>query len=149
MKRHSLLFALFIFLSSLSMQAEETAGKWSERYNVTAITMDEGLPHNFVDDILKDSQGFLWIATRGEGIARYDGYEFTAFNMGSTHTKLRSNFINKLCEDNFKRIWLANYPTGITIRNNRYGRYDLIKHSLGTNRSLVNDQVHDVIERCV
>ena len=31
----------------------------SERYNVTAITMDEGLPHNFVDDILKDSQGFL------------------------------------------------------------------------------------------
>ena len=72
MKRHSLLFALFIFLSSLSMQAEETAGKWSERYNVTAITMDEGLPHNFVDDILKDSQGFLWIATRGEGIARYD-----------------------------------------------------------------------------
>lgn len=41
MKRHSLLFALFIFLSSLSMQAEGTAGKWSERYNVTAITMDE------------------------------------------------------------------------------------------------------------
>ena len=90
MKRHSLLFALFIFLSSLSIQAEGTAGKWSERYNVTAITMDEKLPHNFVDDILKDSQGFLWIATRGEGIARYDGYEFTAFNMGSTHTKLRS-----------------------------------------------------------
>lgn len=55
MKRHSLLFALFIFLSSLSIQAEGTAGKWSERYNVTAITMDEGLPHNFVDDILKDS----------------------------------------------------------------------------------------------
>ena len=113
MKRHSLLFALFIFLSSLSIQAEGTAGKWSERYNVTAITMDEGLPHNFVDDILKDSQGFLWIATRGEGIARYDGYEFTAFNMGSTHTKLRSNFINKLCEDNFKRIWAVS-EMGIT-----------------------------------
>ena len=46
LKRYSLLFALFIFLSSLSMQAEETAGKWSERYNVTAITMDEGLPQD-------------------------------------------------------------------------------------------------------
>ena len=114
MKRHSLLFALFIFLSSLSMQAEETAGKWSERYNVTAITMDEGLPHNFVDDILKDSQGFLWIATRGEGIARYDGYEFTAFHMGNTRIKLRSNFINKLCEDNFKRIWAVS-EMGIDI----------------------------------
>ena len=98
MKKHCFLFALFIFLSSLYMQAEGTAGKWSERYNFTAITMDEGLPHNFVDDILKDSQGFLWIATRGEGIARYDGYEFTAFHMGNTRIKLRSNFINKLCE---------------------------------------------------
>lgn len=38
MKRHSLLFALFIFLSSLSMQAEETAGKWSERYNAVSYT---------------------------------------------------------------------------------------------------------------
>ena len=42
------------------MQAEGTAGKWSERYNFTAITMDEGLPHNFVDDILKDSQGLFY-----------------------------------------------------------------------------------------
>lgn len=58
MKKHCFLFALFIFLSSLYMQAEGTAGKWSERYNFTAITMDEGLPHNFVDDILKDSRAF-------------------------------------------------------------------------------------------
>ena len=66
MKRHSLLFALFIFLSSLSIQAEGTAGKWSERYNVTAITMDEGLPHNFVDDILKDSQAFYGLPPVGK-----------------------------------------------------------------------------------
>ena len=39
----------------------------------------------------------------------------------------------------------ANYPTGITVRNNRYGSYDLIRHSLGNSRSLVNDQVHDVL----
>ena len=46
MKKHCFLFALFIFLSSLYMQAEGTAGKWSERYNFTAITMDAfyGLP---------------------------------------------------------------------------------------------------------
>ena len=35
MKKHCFLFALFIFLSSLYMQAEGTAGKWSERYNFT------------------------------------------------------------------------------------------------------------------
>ena len=59
---------------------------------------------------------------------------------------MNGNNINDIYVDEEERIWLANYPTGITIRNNRYGRYDLIKHSLGNNRSLVNDQVHDVIE---
>ena len=114
MKRHSLLFALFIFLSSLSIQAEGTAGKWSERYNVTAITMDEGLPHNFVDDILKDSQAFYGLPPVGKESPVMTVGEFTAFNMGSTHTKLRSNFINKLCEDNFKRIWAVS-EMGIDI----------------------------------
>lgn len=94
------------------------AGRWFERYNFTALTIEEGLPHNFVDDILKDSHGFLWVATRGEGIARYDGYEFLSFNMGSTHAKLRSNFVCQLCEDNFGRIWMVS-DTGIDILDER------------------------------
>ena len=114
LKNHSLLFVLCILLSTLNIQAESITGKWSERYNFTAITMDAGLPHNFVDDLLKDSRGFLWIATRGEGIARYDGYEFTSFNMGTTRTKLRSNFISNICEDDFGRIWAVS-DMGIDI----------------------------------
>lgn len=113
MKRHSLLFALFIFLSSLSIQAEGPPEngpnaitspllRWMKDFLTTSWT------------IYWKTARALWIATRGEGIARYDGYEFTAFNMGSTHTKLRSNFINKLCEDNFKRIWAVS-EMGIDI----------------------------------
>ena len=59
---------------------------------------------------------------------------------------MNGNNINDVYVDEEDRIWLANYPTGITIRNNRYGSYDLIRHSLGNTRSLVNDQVHDVVE---
>ncbi len=63
---------------------------------------------------------------------------------------LRPNIIIDIYVDDIyvmkKRIWLANYPTGYYNRNNRYQSYDLIKHSLGNNRSLVNDQVHDVME---
>ena len=59
---------------------------------------------------------------------------------------MNGNNINDIYVDEDERIWLANYPTGITIRNNRYGSYDLIKHSIGNNLSLVNDQVHDVME---
>jgi len=58
---------------------------------------------------------------------------------------MNGNNINDIYVDEEERIWLANYPTGITVRNNRYGSYDLIRHSLGSPQSLVNDQVHDVV----
>ena len=32
---------------------------------------------------------------------------------------------------NEKRIWLANYPTGITVIDNRYENYHWMKHCYG------------------
>jgi ligand-binding sensor domain-containing protein/signal transduction histidine kinase len=37
------------------------------------LTTDEGLVHNFVQVMLSDSRGFMWIGTRN-GLQRYDGY---------------------------------------------------------------------------
>lgn len=108
------LTTLFFLLLISKANASVSPNNWSERYNFSAITMDEGLPHNFIDDIIKDSKGFLWIATNGAGIARYDGYEFIPFNMGEPHNKLKSNFIKKLCEDKFKRLWIGS-ESGIDI----------------------------------
>jgi signal transduction histidine kinase/ligand-binding sensor domain-containing protein/DNA-binding response OmpR family regulator len=78
-----------------------------DRLQFTALTRDDGLPHDFVDDLYKDSRGFLWIATRGEGLARYDGHEFLTFNMSHSRIKLRSNFVSTLCEDSFGRLWVG------------------------------------------
>ena len=59
---------------------------------------------------------------------------------------MNGNNINVVYIDEEKRIWLANYPTGVTIVDNRYKNYYWIKHSIGNQQSLVNDQVHSVIE---
>ena len=40
---------------------------------------------------------------------------------------------------------MANYPTGITIRNDHYRSYKWLKHSPGNNSSLANNQVPDVV----
>lgn len=103
-----------LFLNSQSFNAENSTRKWVDRYNIAHITVDDGLPHNLVDDLLKDSYGFLWAGTRGEGLVRYDGYEFVPFSMGSERSKLRSNFIQKLVEDNFHRLWIVS-DAGIDI----------------------------------
>ena len=59
---------------------------------------------------------------------------------------MNGNSINDIYVDDEERIWLANYPIGITIRNNRYPSYKWIKHSIGNKQSLINDQVNAVIE---
>jgi len=90
--------------------------QFASRYNISYITMENGLKHNFIDDIFKDSRGFLWISTGGSGLSRYDGYEFTVFNISSPKYKLKSNFIRQVCEDSFGRLWIVS-DGGIDIIN--------------------------------
>lgn len=96
---------LYIALaSSAILWAQES---FTNRYNTIYITMNEGLPNNFVDDIYKDRQGFLWISMSGGGLSRYDGYEFVNFTPATPHCRLKSNFIRKVYEDNFQRLWVV------------------------------------------
>ncbi|SHE31812.1 hybrid sensor histidine kinase/response regulator transcription factor [Dysgonomonas macrotermitis] len=76
------------------------------RYLFTTITIDEGLPVNFIDDMYRDSKGFLWVSTQGGGLSRYDGYDFLNFNVNSSPVVLKSNFIRETCEDDFNRLWV-------------------------------------------
>ena len=105
MPRILLFTLLFSFIIPDSFAFVDRSKEWAERYKFSSLSMNDGLPCNFVDDMIKDSRGFLWLATLGEGVTRYDGSDFVLFNMGSTQTKLRSNFVRTICEDDFGRIW--------------------------------------------
>jgi len=50
-----------------------------QKYSSAWFTTDDGLPQNSVKDMVKDRYGFLWISTE-QGIIRYDGNTFTAFD---------------------------------------------------------------------
>lgn len=76
------------------------------RYNFNFITEQNGLPHNFIDDICKDSQGCIWIATHG-GICRYDGYRCISYDARTEPVRLKSDFVHCLCEDRFGRLWIG------------------------------------------
>jgi signal transduction histidine kinase/ligand-binding sensor domain-containing protein/CheY-like chemotaxis protein len=103
MKKQRILYLIiFICLSSaIYIQAE----RFIDRYHISFVTMKEGLPHNFVDDLFKDSRGFLWVSTAGGGLSRYDGYDFVNFSPNTPHCRTKSNFIRNSCEDSFRRLW--------------------------------------------
>ena len=106
--------------------------------------------HVEVNQIVALNAHELLVATGGKGVYKLDVNTYISEPYitadYSSYNGMNGNNINDVYVDEEDRIWLANYPTGITIRNNRYGSYDLIRHSLGNTRSLVNDQVHDVVE---
>lgn len=107
MKKHLFLHLIILYSFLLSARGAQAQELFADRYNITYVTVNEGLPYNFIDDLYKDSRGFLWISTAGGGLCRYDGYEFINFNPSTPHCRLKSNFIRNVCEDNFQRLWMV------------------------------------------
>lgn len=107
LKMKTLRIFLFLFLFIINGAiAQSTENSVVDQYSFAHITMENGLLHNYIDDIYSDKKGFIWIAT-SNGLSRFDGYEFVHYNMYSDPTTLKSNFIKKICEDNFNRLWIA------------------------------------------
>ena len=66
--RHKLLIYL-LFILNVS---------FGQKNFVSYLSVEEGLSQNEVTDVIQDSKGFMWFATRG-GLNRFDGYNFIHF----------------------------------------------------------------------
>lgn len=92
----------------------------------------------------------LLIATEGMGVYKINidscVLEHYITANYKSHNEMNGNNISDVFVDEVNRVWLANYPTGITIIDPRYKNYHWMKHSMGNSQSLINDQVHAVIE---
>ena len=106
--------AALLFLAGMPVGAQ---GPLGERYLLRELDMEQGLPCSFVDDVCVDGTGFLWLATSGGGLCRYDGYELLTFNV-STDPALGSNFIRNVVEDRFHRLWIAS-EGGLDVLDSR------------------------------
>src|ERR1041384_3966695 len=66
-------------------------------------TVADGLAHNVVNRIVRDSRGFLWFCT-DEGLSRFDGYSFTTYGL---EQGLPSAVVNDLVETRQGDYWVA------------------------------------------
>jgi ligand-binding sensor domain-containing protein/two-component sensor histidine kinase len=88
----------------------------AERLPIKIYTTADGLAHNDINRIVKDSRGFLWFCTAG-GLSRFDGYAFTNF---STEQGLPNSNVNDLLETRGGDYWVA--TTGGLVRFDPKGR---------------------------
>ncbi|MHB9056903.1 MAG: hybrid sensor histidine kinase/response regulator transcription factor [Paludibacteraceae bacterium] len=136
MKKLLLTFTLILLNISILVCQSSIISK----YIFNSFTVAESLPHNFIDDLYKDSHGFLWVSTGGGGLVRYDGYEFLTLSVNSLPISLKSNYIRKVSEDNFDRLWVVS-NMGIDVINLRTMQKAVLDYSKIDRFSNLNAQI--------
>ena len=83
---------------------------------------EEGLPHNSADTIAQTPDGYLWIGT-SEGLARFDGVQFTVFNSSNTEA-LKTNSVVALCVSRHGSLWIGTDGSGLILwRDGKFVSY--------------------------
>jgi len=76
------------------------------KYQFSHLDISNGLSHNQVNCIYKDSKGFMWFGTLS-GLDRYDGYTFKTFKH-DTHNinSLNDDYIENIFEGPGQNLWI-------------------------------------------
>ena len=133
MNRSALLILSIICISTLNSFARKT------NYHQNHLTIDEGLAHNSIECIFKDSEGFVWIGTQ-YGLNRYDGFEIKTYRKNySDSNSLSSNRIICISEDKDGHLWIGT-NNGLNRYNKSTGEFTRF-YSTDNYESIPDDRI--------
>ena len=96
----------------------------AKQYAFTHFTTANGLASNFVNSIVQDSDGYVWLATVN-GLQRFDGYRFLTFQATyKGHVgRLPSDQVSQLHLDKKGNLWMFSAGHQFGIFNTRTFQY--------------------------
>ncbi len=143
MKAQILVYILAIPLSFLSFGQNRIQ---SENFYVQKITVEDGLSQSNVNAIIKDSDGFIWLATN-DGLNRFDGYSFKVFNKNPDDSlSISDNKIWCIFEDSKKRLWIGTNQGGLCLYNKEKEQFTTFNHNPDNTNSLCQQSVYSISE---
>jgi signal transduction histidine kinase/ligand-binding sensor domain-containing protein/ActR/RegA family two-component response regulator len=84
------------------------------QYTQSAWGTDDGLPQSSINTIVQTDDGYLWLGTQ-EGLARFDGIEFTVFDRRSAVAPPH-NFISALAARKEQGgLWIGTFGGGLGL----------------------------------
>lgn len=130
LKKIILLFTFCLGLNSL----------YAFPYKISYLTADNGLSRNLVQDIFKDSRGFMWIST-SNGLDRYDGYEFIHLNNKSLDNHFQNANVHCVQEDKNGNLWIGT-ENGLCFLNYQMGEIVGAESVLTTKLNLLTKSIN-------
>ncbi|MEO5984122.1 MAG: two-component regulator propeller domain-containing protein, partial [Ferruginibacter sp.] len=93
------------------------------------LTVEDGLPENYVVCSMQDKYGYIWFGTQN-GLVRYDGYQVKVYNLQTADKKERIyRSITTLFEDSKGNIWVGTYGEGLFRFNRAADNFTPFAHS--------------------
>jgi ligand-binding sensor domain-containing protein len=110
-----------------------------QNYTVKTFTTENGLAHNNITSIARDSTGFLWIGT-WDGISRYDGYVFkNYYHIPGDSTALPYFSIVTLGVDKSNNLWILTENSDLVLYDRVNDNFKKI--NIGNNRLLFAQRI--------
>jgi len=121
------------------------------------LSVEDGLSHNHVHAILKDSRGFIWLGT-ADGANRYDGYEFVVYRHDPDDPgSLPSGTTEVFFEDSQKRLWVGTssadaslalqsrqQDAGLSLYDREHDRF--VRYGMDSAGTAAGNTVRDIVE---
>ncbi len=115
-------------------------------YKFEHLTVEDGLSSNYVSCILQDRQGFMWFGTGGQGLNKFDGYNFTAYTcMPEDTSGISNDWILCILEDSEGFIWIGT-TNGLNKLDPRTEKFSHYFHDDQREESLSNSGVNCILE---
>ncbi|MBN8851615.1 MAG: hypothetical protein BGO55_04880 [Sphingobacteriales bacterium 50-39] len=84
-------------------------------YPFSRLDIRDGLSDNHVDDIFKDSRGYVWFATNS-GLNRYDGYSFRVFRHDEADSSsLTDDHVNRIFQGPEDKLYISTATGGLNL----------------------------------
>lgn len=138
-KRINAVFALFFLL--LYSAFTPCFGQSQVVFN--KINQTNGLSNDRVSSIVKEKNGFVWIATQN-GLNRYDGNKIKIYN--KQNSALSSNTVSDLLIDRKGKIWTATLGGGLNLYNPSNDKFVTYKNIPNDNNSIPSNELNSLFE---
>lgn len=134
LKRTGLFFVWVYVFNPLAVFSQAPNIKFKQ------ISTEQGLSNYWVEAILQDHQGFMWIGTRN-GLNRYDGQQIKTYhNNLHDSTSISGNFINYIYEDRQHNLWIAT-QNGLNLLNRNTDGFIRYKYDKANDKSISNNNI--------
>jgi ligand-binding sensor domain-containing protein/signal transduction histidine kinase len=108
----------------------------------THLTTNDGLTQDNIVASLQDHRGFMWFATNGGGLHRYDGNTFVVYqNSPDDPNTLSANSTQSLIEDDHGELWIGTWGGGLDKFDPTTERFTHYRYNPDNPNSISGDRV--------